>query len=1272
MGGRLLDSHDEIHGPLGRLLGFFLHNKLVVLILAVLIVGMGLVYAPFDWSLGPAIGQDPVPVDAIPDLGENQQIVFTEWPGGSPQDVDEQLTYPLTTALLGMKGVRSIRSTSMFGFSSIYVIFEEGMDFYESRTRLLERLDSLQEGKDYPAGTQPRLGPDATALGQVFWYTLEGRDPDGRLTGGWDLEELRAIQDWYVRYGLASAGGVSEVASIGGFVREYQVDVDPDAMRHYGVTLQDVYRAVERSNIDVSAKTVELNQVEYFVRGIGFIKRVEDLQQAVVKVVDNVPIHLEQVASVELGPAPRRGALDKEGAEAVGGVVVARFGANPLKVISAIKDKIAQISAGLDRKVLIDSGKATREDVRAFAEAHGFSAYDGQRLNQPAWLAHLEGTPRADWPAWATVSQVTVVPFYDRTGLILQTLGTLEEALRNEMLVTFIVVVLMVLHLRSSVLIGAMLPLAVAMTFIAMRLFGVDANIVALSGIAIAIGTIVDMGIVLCENVLRHMDEAGPGVPRLEIIHRAASEVGGAILAAVLTTIIGFLPVFALAGKAGKLFRPLAFTKTFALAGAIFVALVILPAAAWLMFRRRRPGAGAAPTRFRRIVRVCLYTATVAAALVILTRYWLPLGPGRWWVMGGFARNLVFVAVLICGLVLLFRLFQWGYPTILAWCLRHKALFLSLPAVLLVAALLIWVGFDTIAGPPARATRTAEALQRTNLWTWGTEAFPGLGREFMPPLDEGGFLWMPTISVHGSIASALQTLSEQDQAIRAIPEVQTVVGKIGRADSAIDPAPLTMIETVITYKPEYRREGDRLVRQWRDHIRTPNDIWDEIVQAAKTPGATVAPKLQPIETRLVMLQTGMTARIGVKVRAETLEDLERSADRIGDALARAPGVRPETINVDRVIGKPYLVVDATSEKARAAMRRYGLNPKDVLDVVQTAIGGTRITTTVEGRQRHAVRVRYPRELRGDIEAMERILIPGATGEQVPLTELASFQYVHGPQSIKSEDAFKVAYVTFDTAPGLAEVDAARQVKDYLDRQATSGALRLPKGATYWLDGSFRSEQKANQRLRILVPVALALIFLILYLQFRSATTAALIFTGVAVAFSGGFALLWLYGRSWFLDFDVFGASMRDLFQVHGVNLSTAIWVGFLALFGIATDDGVVMGTYLEQSFRRRRPDSVGEIRQAVVRAGTRRVRACLMTTATTILALLPVITSHGRGSDIMVPMAIPCFGGMAIEVLTMLVVPVLYCLVRERAHGHGALPLADAGAGGPDEQAQQR
>ena len=521
---------------LNKLIKFFLENKLVTILLLLVFIGWGLITAPFGWNTG-FLPSDPVSVDAIPDIGENRQIVFTPWMGRSPQDIEDQITYPLTTSLLGIPGVKSIRSSSIFGISSIYIIFNEDIDFYWSRSRILEKLNSLQSGI-LPEGVQPSLGPDATALGQVFWYTIEGRDSDGNATGGWDLHEIRTMQDFYVKYGLNAVDGVSEVASIGGYVQEYQIDVNPELLNSYNIPLHKVMMAVKNTNLDVGAKTIEINKAEYLVRGLGYIESIEDIEKAVVSVHDNVPIHIKDIAFVTLGPSTRRGMLDKEGAEVVGGVVVARYGANPLNVINNVKDKISQIAPGLPKKILPNGVE----------------------------------------------SQLTIVPFYDRTELIYETIGTLEEALSLELLITILVVIVMLLNIRASILISSLLPIAVLMVFIAMRYFQVDANIVALSGIAIAIGTMVDLGIVLSENVVKHIDEASPGQKLIETIYKASSEVSSAILTAVATTIVSFIPVFTMEAAEGKLFRPLAFTKTFALVAALIVALLILPSIAHWAF----------------------------------------------------------------------------------------------------------------------------------------------------------------------------------------------------------------------------------------------------------------------------------------------------------------------------------------------------------------------------------------------------------------------------------------------------------------------------------------------------------------------------------------------------------------------------------------------------------------------------------------------------------------------------------------------------------------
>lgn len=1214
---------------LDSLIHFCLTNKLVVVLGLGMVVALGLVTAPFDWDL-PALPRNPVPVDAIPDTGDNQQIVFSEWPGRSPQDMEDQVSYPLTVSLLGVPGVRTIRSSSLLGFSSIFVIFEDDVDFYWSRSRILEKLSSLPPGT-LPEGVQPILGPDATSLGQVFWYTLEGRDENGDPAPGFGLDELRSIQDWQVRYALSSAEGVSEVSSVGGFVREYQVDVDPDALFAHGVTLEEVYSAVRMSNIDVGARTIEVNNVEYVIRGLGFLKSIQDIEETVIKSRDNVPIFIRNVAHVSEGPALRRGVLDKDGAEAVGGVVVARYGANPLEVIENVKSKIAEISPGLPRKELADG----------------------------------------------RISRVTVVPFYDRSVLIQETLETLDTALFQQILVTIVVVLVMVMHLRSSILISILLPLTVLSCFVGMKVFGVDANVVALSGIAIAVGTIVDMGIVLCENILRHLraeNQQGTLSYRdaLSVVLRAASEVGGAVLTAIATTVISFLPVFTMTGAEGKLFQPLAWTKTLALLTSVLIALALIPPLAHVLFAGRVRNARlrtallllviaagvavglrfsgwiglgiAAPAVFglfvtripaalRKAILVFTNILVILGVVLLLTRDWEPLSHNA-----GLVKNLLFVGLMIGGLLLLFRLFLLVYEPLLRIALRHKLMFLAVPTLLILMGATVWLGYDRVFGAlPTRVHQTGAAV-------WARHAFPGLGQEFMPPLDEGSFLWMPSTMPHASLGESLDAMSKQDMAFASIPEIESAVGKIGRVESALDPAPISMVETVIQYRPEYLidENGDRQ-RQWRDHIRTPRDIWDEIVAAGAVPGSTSAPFLQPIETRRVMLQSGMRAAMGIKVKGPDLATIEAVCLEMERLLKEVPAVDAATVLADRIVGKPYLEIEID----RKAAGRYGVPIRKVQDVIEVAVGGRPITMTVEGRERYPVRVRYQRELRDSIEALHRIRVPIDGETQIPLEQLAEIRYVRGPQMIRSEDTFLVGYVTFGKRPGFSEVEAVEQCADFLNQRIESGGFELPDSVSYAFAGSYENQVHARKTLYFVLPIALFLIFLILYLHFRSTGSALLVFSGVLVAWSGGFILLWLYGRDGFLDVSLFGTNLRDLFQVHPINLSVAVWVGFLALFGIATDDGVIMSTYLKQTFEREKPGTRDEVREAVVAAGKRRIRPCLMTTATTLLALLPVLTSSGRGSDIMVPMALPAFGGMAIELITLFVVPVLYCQGKE-------------------------
>jgi Cu(I)/Ag(I) efflux system membrane protein CusA/SilA len=1284
---------------LNKIIKFFLENKLVTFLLLVIFIAWGVVSSPFNWETG-FLPTDPVPVDAIPDIGENQQIVYTEWAGQSPQDIEDQISYPLTTALLGIPGVQTIRSNSIFGLSSIYIIFDEDVEFYWSRTRILEKLNSLPSGT-LPEGVTPSLGPDATALGQIYWYTLEGRDKKGNPNGGWDPHELRTIQDFYVKYGLTSAKGVSEVASIGGFVKEYQVDIDPNAMKAHGVTVTQIMNAVKKSNLDIGARTIEFNRAEYLVRALGYIKSLKDIEMSVVSVKNNIPIRIKDVANVSFGPAGRRGGLDKGGAEAVGGVVVARYGANPLEVINNVKDKIEEISSGLPSKILDDG----------------------------------------------TVSKVTIVPFYDRTGLIKETLGTLEEALTLEVLISIIVIIILVLNLRASFLISSLLPIGVLMTFIAMRRFGVDANIVALSGIAIAIGVMVDVGVVFTENIIRHVEMIeNKGKKLLKVIYESTIEVAPAVITALTTTIVSFLPVFAMQAAEGKLFRPLAFTKTFAMISALIIGLTIIPAMAHFIFsikvdkkkskqilnailvllgisflffgkvfiafaivaiginnlidfkwsalkegfnteegqssdfklEANRKKASLFKRLYSRKEFPNYINIGIVALIVVwlLTKEWMPLGA-----QNSDASNLIFSGLLIGVILAAMLLVVRAYPRILTWALANKWQFLSIPIMVVLLGLLSWQGANRV------FSFLPDGIKESGTWQSFNETFPGIGKEFMPALDEGSYLLMPTTMPHSGIEENLEVIRMLDKKVNAIPEVDNVIGKWGRVNSALDPAPTSMYENVINYKSEYMLDenGHRIrfktdkngafvladglaynpktddfrvierkqliadnsgeyFRQWREHITSPSDIWDEIVKQSSIPGLTSAPKLQPIQTRLVMLQTGMRAPMGIKVFGPDLETIEKVGYELENHLKHVEGVEPMSVFADRVVGKPYLELDID----RSAISRYGLTIADLQMTLSSAIGGMHLTSTVEGRERFPVRVRYAREYRDNPEDLKKILVSTPSDVQVPLGELASISYTRGAQLIKSENTFLVGYVIFDKKEGYAEVDVVENAQAYLEEKTEQGLFTIPSGVNYKFTGNYENQIRATKRLMIVIPISLIVIFLILYFQFRSVTAASLIFSGIFVAFSGGFIMLWLYSQSWFMDFSIAGINVQDMFQIHTINLSVAVWVGFIALFGIATDDGVLISTYLKQIFDKKKPETVKEVREKVLEAGLKRVRPAMMTTATTIIALLPVLTSTGKGSDIMVPMAIPSVGGMLIATLTIFVVPVLYSMWQER------------------------
>lgn len=1266
---------------LNNTIRYFLENKLITFIILTAFIVGGIVTAPFNWDFS-LIERNPVPVDAIPDIGENQQIVFTEWAGQTPQDIEDQITYPLTTALLGIPNVKTIRSNSIFGLSSIYIIFEDDVDFYWSRTRILEKLNSLPPGT-VPSTVTPALGPDATALGQVYWYTLEGRDPKtGKPTGGWDPQELRTIQDFYVRYYLTASPGVSEVATIGGFLKEYQIEIDPDAMKANNVDVSMIMNAVKNSNLDLGARTLEFNRAEYLVRGLGYIKNLSDLEESVVTVNNKVPIRLKDVSKIQFGPEGRRGGLDKGGVEAAGGVVVARYGANPLAVIQGVKAKIEEVAPGLPQKTLADG----------------------------------------------TISKVTIVPFYDRSGLIQETLGTLESSLSHEILISILVVIVLVLNLRASVLISMLLPIGVLMTFILMKLFHVDANIVALSGIAIAIGVMVDVGIVFTENIIRHLEmpenHGVKGRKLVQVIYVATVEVASAIMTALATTIVSFLPVFAMQSSEGKLFRPLAWTKTFALVSSLFIGILFIPAIAQVLFSIRLDkkkssrifnslligfglvflfayGSAIAlalilvginnlltiiPERSlfnnriklpysEKLANIINVIITILVVVYFLTIEWMPLGASNSTLI-----NFIFVIIIITAVLGTLMTIVHFYEPILKWCLNNKWKFLMIPIIVFFFGILSWLGFSKMFDFMPNFTKN------NVVWNSMEKTFPGIGKEFMPALDEGSFLYMPTTMPHASISENMDIIGQLDKHVMSIPEIESAVGKWGRVNSALDPAPISMWENTINYLPEYMvdedghkvrfkvNEDDAFIvkdgttykygqdkfrkikqeeltpdkkgeyfRQWRERIKKPDDIWQEIIEHTKFPGLTSAPKLQPIQTRLIMLATGMRAPMGIKVFGPDLETIEKVGYEFEKILQQVPSVSAPTVFADRVVGKPYLEIKLN----RQAMSRYGLTIKDMQMYITTVIGGTKLTTTVEGRERFPVRMRYAREYRDNPDDIKKILIPTPAGVQVELGELADVTYVRGPQIIKSEDTFLTSYIIFDMKQGFAETNVVEDAQALIKEKMDSGEFVLPAGVTYRFTGNYENQIRASKRLAIVVPIALIAIFLILYFQFKSVLQSLMVFSGIFVAFSGGFIMLWLYGQDWFLNFSFAGVEMRELFQLHTINLSVAVWVGFIALFGIATDDGVIMGTYLMQVFEEEKPTSIEEVRTSVLHAGNKRVRPAMMTAAVAVIALIPVLTASGKGADVVVPMAIPSFGGMLIQVMTMFIVPVLYSMWKE-------------------------
>lgn len=1301
------------------------------------------------------------PKDAIPDIGENQAIVFSEWMGRSPKDVDEQVTYPLTVALQGVPGVREVRATSGFGWSIVYIIFNDDIEFYWARSRVLERLNVAQAA--LPAGVTPTLGPDATALGQIYWYTIDNGwycdshpglrfDSDGTLSqasraaqlksdasleptldsaepehcpldgnalrfSSIPIDQLRAIQDFDVGLALEGVEGISEVAGVGGYVRQYQIDVNPDSMRAYGVTLGSLATAVRESNVDVGAKVIDQNGMEVLVRGVGFLgggKRgvgtrrereqatIDDIENIVVKAVDGTPIYVRQLGTVATGPDFRRGALDKMGAEAVGGSVIMRYGENPLEVIDRIKAKLPAIEAGMP---------------------------PGVRVNA----------------------------FYDRSGLINETMGTLVSALWQELLITLIVVVLFLLHFRSSLVVAVTLPLAILMAFVCMQAMGLGSNIMSLAGIAIAIGTMVDMGIVMTENIYQYLSDRraafttttvdADGATRERIDHEkrsaivteAATEVGSAILTAVSTTVVSFLPVFFLEGQSAKLFTPLAWTKSFCLVGAVIMAIVVVPPLASFMLRSRRPSR-----------RTAFVISTIAASALGFAWYVVTGAGGVLASLGDAIRQYIGLArpvdamiiatigFIVCWITireqikpiennLLSRTIQRLYEPTLRWILHHKLLFLMIPSALVVWGASIWLGWNVVLSPFAtlleatgvadwslawwlhlgigvfvggvalplvvdsgifvglrkrqdfggtkRMTRVggivigiaiagllhafgladqnqaaAAALLAPSSASTQPSQYPlirrlsedagGIGQEFMPPLDEGDFLYMPSVLPAGSINTVMDVMRKQDIQFAQIPEVETVVGKLGRVESALDPAPVGMMETVIALKPrdawpmiEDPQNPDRMRR------RTMDEIWAAIQAAGSFPGVLPSVQLQPIRTRVEMLSTGLNAKIGLKLYGDSIERCEEAAVAI-ESLLRRELDHAEAINAIRVNGKPYLEFHIDRE----AIARYGVNIRDVQNVIELAIGGMNLTTTYEGLDRYPVRLRYQRELRDSVPDLERILIPTPGGAQIPISLVADIRMVVGPMSVRREGAKFVSYVTMSNV-GVDESTLVERGKSIIDQAIIDGTLRLPGGIERKWAGSYERNIRAKKRLTLLVPLVLLINFVLIYMQFKRVPLAIVVFLSIPVAFAGGFILLDYWPA---IQNTLYAVGIMDRgFGGDAMYLTVAVWVGFIALFGIAVDDGIVLGTYLDQTFGRKRITRYEEIEERVVEAGLRRIRPCLMTTFTTLAALVPVMISTGRGSDVMVPMAIPVFGGMLVELVTLFVVPACYCGLKQ-------------------------
>jgi len=1078
---------------INRLIEWSLRNRFLIVCGVLLVIGWG-VHSLYR-----------TPVDAIPDLSENQVIVFADWPGRSPQEVEDQVTYPLSVNLQGLTGVKSIRASSMFGFSFITAIFEENIDNYFARSRVLERLNYL--GDNLPPGVVPKLGPDATGLGWVYQYYL-AVDPRLAPQGGYDLSQLRALQDWFIRYQINALPGVAEVGSIGGFVRQYQIEVSPTRMRTLQVSLQDVLEAVEQSNLNVGGKVIEESGLEFVVRGIGLIGSTKDLENVVLKENAGTPVYLRDVAVIQLGGDFRRGALDVDGREVVGGIVVMRNGENGLAVIHRVKEKIAQITPSLP-------------------------------------------------------PGISLKPFYDRSTLIERTIATLKTALIEEIILVALAHIVFLWHFRSILIVTLPLPISILISFILMRQFGITSNIMSLSGIAIAIGVLVDAGIVMTENVIRHCErreKKQEGEARLtagetwQTTLEAAQQVGRPIFFAMIIIILAFVPVFTLAGEEGKLFHPLAFTKTFAMIGATLLAVTMVPALCTFLVR----------------------------------------GPFRPEEQNWMMKRLLRI-----------------YNPVLDWALAHRGAVLGSAATLLAIAAVLAFGLPRFVARPLAA------------WPWAAKVASGIGSEFMPTLNEGSLLFMPVLLPSTSLTEIKRLISWQDQVLKQVPEVRSAAGKLGRAETATDPAPVEMIETTIELQPE---------SEWRPGMTQEKLIAELTEKLSQAPGY-VPGFLHPIEGRILMLSTGIRAQVGVKILGDNLEALQKKAFEVEKVVREIPGAAG--VAPSRLQGKPYLNI----ELDRVAMARYGLRAKTILDVVESGLGGKNVTTTIEGRQRFPIQVRFQRDDRDEIERLGDVLVFTPAGRAIPLGQVATIKRVTGPSEIASENGrlrvFVQANVQGRDLGSFVQEARARIARD----------IKLAEGMTLEWSGQYENQLRAQRTLRLIVPTVLGIIFLLLYVVYHSAKEAAHVILAVPFALTGGVFLQYLLGY----------------------NFSVAVWVGYIALFGTAIETAIVMVVYLEEALQKKRAErgtefNHGDLIQAVKDGAKLRLRPKVMTVATTVAGLLPIMWSTSTGSEVMRPLATPVIGGMVSSFAHILIVtPVLFAWLREREMTRAQRPLRISG-----------